>query len=192
MVRKYASFSKTGVFWWCKGEEGRSMEWGGRTLMFVKAGDLNWVLLISSVLIYDFFHFSPSRTWESFILLSHGRCLEKNVWVSLLDCIDLCHWISAFCSQVQILFCDGVCDAVLWTLSVGIKPVSIVYWKNYFYSWAQGYSLDVWNKVFDAFLCLMEVVLTLRYPIDLNLEIRIVWLCTLCLQSGGGACLWLP
>lgn len=138
------------------------------------------------------FHFSPSRTWESFILLSHRRCLEKNVWVSLLDCIDLCHWISAFCSQVQILFCDGVCDAVLWTLSVGIKPVSIVYWKNDFYSWAQGYSLDVWNKVFDAFLCLMEVVLTLRYPIDLNLEIRIVWLCTLCLQSGGGACLWLP
>lgn len=55
MVRKYASFSKTGGFWWCKGEEGRSAEWGGRTLMFVKAGDLNWVLLISSVLIYDFF-----------------------------------------------------------------------------------------------------------------------------------------
>lgn len=31
----------------------------------------------------------------------------------------------------------------------------------------------------------MEIVLTLRYPVDLSPEIGIVWLFTLCPQSGG-------
>lgn len=146
------------------------------------------MLLISSVLIWFFpFCFSPSRTWENF-LLSHGRHLEKSKYgfscLTVLISVTESLPSAARCRLFSVM---GFVMESLWTLSVGIKPVSIVYWKmgSGYHSWAQSYSVDVWNTIIDAFLSLVEIVLTLRYRVDHSLEIGIVWLFTLCLLSGG-------